>query len=285
MAGTGILLNGLSGIAQITFFHQPKIGAVFLLGIAIHSPYSALTCLVGAIIANFAAERMNYPPQKIREGLYGFNGALLGLALPIFLPNPLAVWICLLLGAFSTAILYKWMSWRGLPPLTFPYVLLTWFSIGLSGTQTRKSISEGTSIWEESIHGLGQIFFADSILTGLVILLGIGMVSWRYAIWVSIGAMLGVLPALWWTDDYVIAEGLISLNISLCFLALLHLQLVERKRYILVYGIITAALYLLFYVVLSSFTLPVLTFPFIISVWFAYFLRHFKMVGRMDISR
>ena len=151
------LINGLSGIAQIVLFDQPKIGVIFFLGITLSSPYSALTCIVGAIFSNSAATTMKYPNGNIQRGLYGFNGALLGLALPIYFPHPLIFWICLLLGCFLVTVLYEFMSRLGFLPLTFPFVLITWLFVKIWGLCPVLSINEVSSIWNGPIHGVGQI--------------------------------------------------------------------------------------------------------------------------------
>ncbi len=68
--------------------------------------------------------------QALRDGLYGYNAVLVGLALPTFLqPSPL-LWAYVVLGGavsvvatLATANLIR--TWH-LSALTFPFVIVTW---------------------------------------------------------------------------------------------------------------------------------------------------------------
>ncbi|MFC4766446.1 urea transporter [Effusibacillus consociatus] len=265
--GKKVLLDALSSIAQILFINRPIAGGIFLIGISAYSSLMAFTCFLGAMAANFAAAVTKRCPDKIKEGLYGFNGALIGLAFPVFLPHTALLWVLVIVGAGLTTLLYEIFSSRlRISPLTFPYVLLTWLAIFLMDIKSPAATCEVTPVWEISVLGMGQIFFLESILSGLFILVGISLVSWREAVWTWSGALIGSLPALW-TGHFSVSLGLISLNTALLVLGFLRFRPEVNKLFILVFAVLAVFIFQFLYNVLSYFSLPTLTFPFIFSMW------------------
>ena len=69
--------------------------------------------------------------------------------------------------------------------------------------------------------GIGQVFFVDSELAGLLIVLGIAARSWNAAVWAVAGSAIGGLGA--WTAGLAadeIAAGLFGYNSALAAIAL-----------------------------------------------------------------
>jgi urea transporter len=83
---------------------NPLTGLLFLIGIwwaalAVGAPAVGVGALLGLLASTMTAIWTHADASGLRSGLYGFNGVLVGVAIPTFLrPEPL-VWLYVVLGA------------------------------------------------------------------------------------------------------------------------------------------------------------------------------------------
>ncbi len=73
------------GIGQVMFQNNAFSGLLMLIGIACNSWVLAILALAGNIAGLLTAILAKYPQKDIRDGLYGFNGTLVGIAVGVFL--------------------------------------------------------------------------------------------------------------------------------------------------------------------------------------------------------
>ena len=71
------------GIGQVMFQNNAWSGVLMLVGIACDSLYMAGLALLGAVVSTSTARIVGYSRKDIRNGLYGFNGTLVGIAVGI----------------------------------------------------------------------------------------------------------------------------------------------------------------------------------------------------------
>src|SRR6478735_3879763 len=126
----------LRGAGQVMFQGNPITGLLFIVGIAwgaidADMPEVAIGAVVGLIVATATATMLHADETSFRAGLYGFNGILVGAAVPTFLDADALLWVYIVIGAaVSTvamiAIANVFKTWE-VPALTFPFVLTTWF--------------------------------------------------------------------------------------------------------------------------------------------------------------
>lgn len=198
-----VIIHGLSGIVQSVFFRKPLAGGIFLCAFLLYSPLLALACLVGAIAANGTAALGKRPQAAIEEGLYGYNGALLGLAFATFLPHDWLLWACIALTAGLSVFLYDLFQRFGIPPYTMPYVVLTWIFLAIIRPDLGTAFS-----WTIPFTGMGQIFFLPSALGGLLILVGLATAcSPRQLVLTFVGASIGCLPFVWLGERPISRQG------------------------------------------------------------------------------
>ena len=74
----------LRGIGQVIFANNPLSGLIILVAIFIHSPWVGIYGLLGAIASTVTAIFLKLNVGAIRNGVLGFNGTLIGLALGTF---------------------------------------------------------------------------------------------------------------------------------------------------------------------------------------------------------
>ena len=73
------------GIGQVMFQNNALSGLLMLAGIACNSWILALLALAGNIVSTLTACLCKYSREDIRNGLYGFNGTLVGIAIGVFM--------------------------------------------------------------------------------------------------------------------------------------------------------------------------------------------------------
>jgi hypothetical protein len=103
-AAVGAIDILLRGVGQVMFQNNPITGLLFLVGIFINSYEYGLTALLGLVVATFAAYLLGADRTLIRNGLFGFNGVLTGIALSVFLQWDWHVALYIILGAIVSTI-------------------------------------------------------------------------------------------------------------------------------------------------------------------------------------
>ena len=77
--------TSLRGTGQVIFLNSPSSGAIVLGGLAIADPYLATMALAGVTTSSLVASVGGLDRQALNDGLYGYNGALVGCAVSVFL--------------------------------------------------------------------------------------------------------------------------------------------------------------------------------------------------------
>ena len=97
-----ILILG-RGIGQVMFQNNALSGGLMLLGIAFNSWQLAVLSVLGTVVSTLTASLSGYDKEDIRNGLYGFNGTLVGIAIGVFMEINVTSILLLISGSvFST---------------------------------------------------------------------------------------------------------------------------------------------------------------------------------------
>jgi len=200
----GVGVGLLNSYAQL-FFSKNKFFAVLIILVTFLTPMVGLGGLLAVIIVNLLAKLLGFAEENIKDGVYGFNALLLGLALahqyhfniPFFLLFFFACLLLLVITVGTNALLSRF----GVPFLSLPF-LFTYWIISLSASHfTNIQINElqfftinhteiqiqnpWIAFWhqlDKNIHlplfihtflkTLSGILFQDSIVGGLLIVIG-----------------------------------------------------------------------------------------------------------------
>lgn len=266
----------LSGFSQIFLQNDPGCGLLILLGIAVGAPELLGGALLGGLSSMLTAQRRGYASADIEQGLYGYNGILLGMLISVQFQWSASVPLLIIASAgLSTLMLAPWMkrmrNRQWLPAFTFPFVLLSWLLLGLAESlQLQPHPSTAVAVepfgWVNSLaamaRGLGQVIFIERPLSGFCLLLGLFVADTRAAIWGLIGSAFGLGFALYqgWEQHSALA-GLYGYN---AVLAAIAVSQVSRKVWLPLVAIILA---LGLQPGFSAIGLPALTMPFILACW------------------
>ncbi|HKF67126.1 MAG TPA: urea transporter [Vicinamibacterales bacterium] len=295
----------LRGVGQVMFQNNPVTGLLFLVGIFINAYENGLSALLGLVVATLAAYLLGADGTLIRNGLFGFNGVLIGIALSVFLQWDWHVAIYIILGAIVSTIvmmaLAKLLIGRDMAPLTAPFVLTAWlllfalYQFGQlhptkligpmpvqPGAAIQTSLREATSgagavgltaanLANALFRGIGEVFLQDNLWTGVVFAIAIlinSRVCFGFAL---LGSALGGLTALVLGGDGVtVYHGLYGFNAVLTGIALggLFLALSWRSALYALLGVIFSAIvFAAIAVALSPIGIPALTAPFVLTTW------------------
>ncbi len=259
----------MCGIGQVMFQNNPYSGILFLIGIFYNSWLLGLAALLGTIISTVAALLLKYPNKDIQDGLYGFNGALTGIAAWYFFEPSANSLLALVLGALLSTLVMHYLK-KIISPFTAPFVLVTWlliytlvfvFQLPLNSSSSPSLFT--VNLFVATSHSFGQVMFQENIITGLFFLLAITINNRLMAVYALYAAVLASLTAWLLAMPYTeINAGLMGYNAILCAIAL-----VDKNRTDMLW--ITAAIILstLLNIALATTGIITLTAPFVLSTW------------------
>lgn len=217
----------LRGIGQVMFQNNNYSGALFLGGIFYNSWLMGLAALLGTIVSTISAQILRYPKEDIKNGLYGFNGALTGIAVLCFFEASLITILALVVGAVLSTLVMNWLR-KIIPPFTAPFVMVTWVAIysllfifNLPLLSSSGSTAYAIDILAASSNSFGQVMLQENIITGLIFLLAILVNSRLMAFYAVYAAVLGSLAGWLFAEPFsTINAGLMGYNAILCAIAL-----------------------------------------------------------------
>lgn len=264
----------LLGFSQVFLLQSPLSGVLILAGLFCNSWQLALLALLGCLVSRAVASLWRDTEQEIADGLYGFNGTLVGIAIGVYWEIS---WLSLLLlvigAALSTWVARAFRRYAQLPGLTAPFIIAVWAlllvsllapqEVGLLDSATQ--LEEGLPLWRMLGVALGdsvgQVMFQANVLTGVLFFLAIAWESRRKALYALLGALIPML-VIPFVPEAVWREGLLGYNAVLC--AIYWAGSGERR---LLYALLSVVLSVLLELLALYAGLIPLTAPFVLSVW------------------
>lgn len=283
----------LRGIGQVLLQDNSYSGLLFLLGIFYNSSRFGVAALVGCTASTLAALLLGAQRSQVRSGLFGFNGALVGIALLYFLaPGPLAWGYVVVAAACTTVVMAALMhllaAWKA-PALTAPFVVVTLCFIlatarfgrlhstdllptaGLPQAASVEGVVTGGTVIEGLFQGVGQVFFQGNSVTGAFFVAGLLLSSPAATMAALLGSLLGLLVA--WgmgAAEPAIRAGAFGFNSVLTAVALgSGRYLADRAAvaYVALAAVATAVVFAAVSAALQPLGMPALTLPFVLVVW------------------
>jgi urea transporter len=260
---------------------------------------------LGLVVSTLSAILIGMDRGAIRAGLFGFNGILVGAGLSLFLQPDwdVLVMVWIVVGAFFSTVLHGALAsvfigaWK-VPPFTLAFNFITLifligalnFANGRVGglvapadaqvtrgevSNTLRAATDAASanniegVLNAVLRGISQLFFANSVVSGIIIILGLAVCSRIAAVFALVGSTVGMLTGLaLGANGVAIYNGLWGFNSFDAALAVggVFFVLTWRSGLLAVACAVLAAL--LFGAIASLFTpwgLPALTLPFVFA--------------------
>ncbi|WP_286228818.1 urea transporter [Neobacillus mesonae] len=285
-----LVRTSLKGISQVILIENAVSGFIILAAITIASYSLGIITLLSSIVGTLIGKLGGAEEQSVNQGLYGYNSVLTGMALSLFLSSD-DRWLIAIAGAavaaLFTAAMVHFMRQSGIPVLTFPFIVLTWFlllttyrlvTFKISPELTPQSLSnwtlniKGETNWlDGAVNGIGQIFFLDNTLSGVLLFVAVFWAGWRLGVYAIIGNLAALLTSYGLGGEHsLIFMGLYGYNAILTILAV-SIVFNGDSKHVLITGIIAACLTvpITASVVtwLLPYGLPALTMPFVLCTW------------------
>ncbi|QDF66109.1 urea transporter [Shewanella sp. SNU WT4] len=279
----------LVSVSQIFFIKQPVTGLLFLLAISYnawlnHHWLLLFGALIATLVANSYAHFRRFDGDMIISGLYGFNGALTGLALTTFLQPSQTLWGYLILSAIVSTELTALFT-RSLRPLaiaasTGPFVLTTWLALllidglhlipaitpaitggSVADTITQISMSQLMAACISTLfNNIAQVMLLNNPISGAMIWLGILLADKRAALLLAFN-VTGITPAM--------TSGLLGFSCVLTAMAIgqvFYIPSWRQSLWSLVALLMTFGLVMTAELWFKS-SLPLLTAPYVITLY------------------
>jgi urea transporter len=222
----------LRGIGQVCFMNNPITGLAILVAMFVAEPWLGFAGALGLVVSTLSAIVIGMDRGAIRIGLFGFNGILVGAGLSLFLQPDwdglVMVWIAV--AAFFSTVLHAALAavfvgaWK-VPPFTLAFNFITLlFLIGAlnyangrtggliapadaqvtggSVSNTLRSAADAASannvegVLNAVFRGISQLFFANSVLAGIIMVVGLAVCSRIAAIFALVGSTVGMATGL-----------------------------------------------------------------------------------------
>lgn len=261
------------GIGQVMFQNNALSGLLMLIGIFLNSWEMGILAVSGNIISTLTAYFSGYGRDDIKDGLYGFNGTLVGIAVGVFMELSIGSLLLMAVAScISTWIARLFNLQRSLPGFTAPFILSVWVLLGLCFwimpdmllvSDAVNDTTQGINYFQTFSFGIGQVMFQGNIWTGLLFLVGILVNSRTAAFYTVIGALLPIpFAVLLGIDAETLNMGLMGYNGVLCAIAL-----GDRTLKSLVWASCSVLLSVILQIVGMNLGITTLTAPFVVSVW------------------
>lgn len=287
----------LRGAGQVMFQQSAWTGLLFFVGIfwgsyAAGMPQVAWGAVVGTLASTLAGYFLAQKPVDGEDGLWGFNGILVGCAFPTFLSNTPMMWVALIFCSMLTTWVRQGFNnvmapWK-VNSLTFPFVFLTWLFLfaaryfsamapdALSAPELTEAF-DGTldtsflSLVQYWLKGVSQVFLIDNWVTGLLFLAGLAICSRWAAAWAAIGSAIALCVAiLFGAPSSSISAGLFGFSPVLTGIAIgctFYKPSVRSAIWAVIAIIATVFVQAGMDALMMPFGLPTLTGPFCVTTW------------------
>lgn len=250
--------------------------------------------VAGLAVSTLTGRCLGLNREEGEQGLWGFNGILVGCALMTFLESTFLTWAVLLLGAAASVWVRSGLNrvmapWR-VNSLTMPFVLTTWLLLaaaralhgvpadGLPQPELPAAFTATASIDTDFLplvtywlKGLSQVFLCNSWLTGALFLVGLALCNGWSALWAAVASALSLaLALLFGGGEASVAAGLYGFSPVLTGIALG--SIFYRPSWRSALWALTGIVFTFFVqaalnVWLAPVGLPALTAPFCIATW------------------
>lgn len=297
----------LRGVGQVFFCCNAVTGLIFLIALYVGGITAGLAATVGVISSTLAAYLLGFSEDDIDAGLYGFNGTLVGPCLFLFLEHTPQLWLYVVLASILSTVvlaaLMRILQPYNIPASTSPFVLTCWMfmvavysfdgftrgpvlpapgipadiaTASVVATEFATFTQDAAEAWYIAVtKGIGEVMFADSVVVGILFLIGIAITSLRGAFMALSGAIVGVaIPIFLGADKTLIEMGLYAFNPVLTMMAIgwVFLKPTAGSAVLaLLAGILTIICQAGLANFLSPIGLPTLTFPFVLVMWMFLF--------------
>lgn len=295
----GFLSQCLRGASQVFFMENVLTGVLFFAAMAFASHASGvwattIGAAVGVVVATLTARLLDCNEDAVASGLFGFNGILVGAALPTFIAASPQLWVYVVVGAaVSTVVTAAFGATLtrafAIPGSTAPFVLTGWLMVagaysfgGLDVigeapkfatdyAQGRLAIPSPLELVQIFFRNIGQVYLLGSEISGAIILVGIFLASIPAGIAAAAGSAVATVVAVGMgAEPAVVLEGLYGFSPVLTAMAMGVIFLKPSLR-VTLYALLATVTTVFFQgaldVIMDPDGLPSFTAPYVLTMF------------------
>jgi urea transporter len=271
----------LRGCSQMCLQSNELTGFCILAAAFVASPIAGAYLLVAGIMA--PAGRILLGERRkdvLATGLPGLNPSLIALSLPTFFETgwtDVGMWVVLVACVASTLVLTRvFVLTLPFPILALPFLLTFWgldaLAPHVAAVQALDLESAGDTVLhplKAVLHGLGEAVFSPTVISGLLVLLGIWLSNWRHGVLAVLGATIGAAVSYYYSNVAAadVDLGLYSFNGVLTAIAVF--VLCGGKLRLAILGALLATILT---PAIAEIGLATLSAPFVLTTWFMLLL-------------
>lgn len=289
----------LKGAAQVFFMENALTGTLFFAAIAYASFATgawaiSVGAVLGVVVATATAQAMECDEASVRSGLFGFNGILVGVALPTFIAVSPQLWLFIVVGAAMSSVLTAAFSatltksW-GIPGSTGPFVLTAWLLLAAAYSfgslrvvgETPAFVTDyalGAAAFPGPVEfvqiffrNIGQVYLLGSAVSGVLVLVGIFLASRPAGIAAVAGSLVALVTAIALrADPATVAQGLYGFSPVLTAIAVGTVFLQPSGRvaaFAALATVVTVFVQGAFDAILAPIGLPSYTAPYVLTMY------------------
>lgn len=220
---TDLINIALKSLGQIMLQENALTGLLFLFGIFYGSIAMGIAALLAVFCGNLTAKFLRYPKEEIRQGLYGFSAALVGVAMILFYKPVFGIWIFITIGSILATIIQHFFFRKRIPVFTLPFVVVAWVLIFIINSLFPEMKAEAVALVHNgndfafALKGYGQVIFQDNLLAGILFFIAVFVSSPIAALYGLASGIVTAILALYFSVPVTDIEiGLYSFNAVLC---------------------------------------------------------------------
>lgn len=287
----------LRGTGQVMFQNSAWTGLLFMIGIfwgswQQHNLLVGWGALLGVTVSTATGYLLRLPDSDGRQGLWGFNGVLVGCAFPTFMGNTFWMWLALVICACLTTWVRTGLNnvmapWK-VNSFTFPFVFCTWLfllaaramngmpPVHMSAPTLPVEAAELAGVTFPELvgywlKGVSQVFLIDSWVTGALFLVGLFLSDRWAALWAAVGSAVALAVAiLFGASGSAVEGGLYGFSAVLTAIALATVFYKPSPRsalWALAGIVVTVFVQAGLNVAVAPLGIATLTAPFCIATW------------------
>lgn len=296
---SNFVIETLKGTSQVFFMENALTGILFFAAMAYASYASGvwattIGAAIGVVVATLTARLLDCDEKSITSGLFGFNGVLVGAALPTFIAVSPQLWAYVVIGAaastvitaaFGATLTGKW----GIPGSTGPFVLTGWLMVasaysfgGLHVTgdapklatdyvQGLAPLPDPVELVQIFFRNIGQVYLLGNEISGAIILAGILIASIPAGIAAAAGSLVAMIVAIaMGADPHIVSQGLYGFSPVLTAMAVgvIFLKLSPRVAlYALLATVTTVFVQGALDVMVAPAGIPSFTAPYVLTMY------------------
>ncbi len=278
--------TALVGVGQIFLQDNGWTGVLFTLGMFFSGWDLGVTCFLGSLVGTITAQVLKYKEEDISFGLYGFNGSLAFMCMMFLFgnSNPI-IWLLGIVAAIiSTLVMHQFVK-RGKVAYTFPFVSTCWVifyvatgtgileqttaPLPMYATEVNDFASTVINTLYTPFFGQAEVNFGASVITGVLIFLGLAICTPTAAVYSITAAVIGSIVAYHLGENpNVVVNGIYGFSPILVACAF-----AGPKRSDFIYVIVGTVMAVLIHFTMSKIGIIQYTFPFILTSWILLYVK------------